>query len=294
MYRIGILGAENSHATRFIEIFNGVKKITGVDYPDIRVVSCYSRYPDVCGKLAELGDLEFIAEKPEDMLGKVDAVMVTARDGKYHLPYARPYIEAGLPAFIDKPFTNSREDAVALVKLAKAKNVPLTGGSTVKLAADVKMLAFARTDGVGGVLGGTATAPVDMHNEYGDFYFYSSHLAEMSMTIFGYRPKSVNAFRSGDCVTAVVHYDGFDVANHFIEHNYTYEASVYGQAKSVSRIVDGSMNYVNECADFAGMLRTGRMTHTFAELAAPVFYINAVKESYENGGREVAFDFPAL
>ena len=294
MYRVGILGAENSHANRFIEIFNGVKKFTGVEYPDIRVVGVYSRYPDVCGKLAEMGKLEFIADNPEDMLGKVDAVMVTARDGKYHLPYAWPYIEAGLPAFIDKPFTNSREDAVELVNLAKSKNVPLCGGSTVKLAADVKMLAFARTDGVGKVQGGTAAAPVDMNNEYGDFYFYSSHLAEMSMTIFGYQPRSVHAFRSGDCVTAVVHYDGFDVTNQFIEHNYTYEASVYGTDKSVHRVIDGSMNYVNECALFADMLHTGTMKHSFARLAAPVFYINAVKESYENGGREVAFDFPVL
>ena len=204
MYRVGILGAENSHATRFVEIFNGARKFTGVDYPDIRIVGCYSRYADVCEKLWKLGDLDFIAESPEDMLGKVDAVMVTARDGKYHLPYARPYIEAGLPVFIDKPFTNSREDALALVELAKAKKVPLTGGSTLKLASDVKMLAFERTDVLGEIRGGNVTAPLDMNNEYGCFYFYSAHLSEISMKIFGYDPKSVHAFRSGHDLNAQV------------------------------------------------------------------------------------------
>ncbi len=294
MYRIGILGCENSHATRFVEIFNGVKKLAGVDYPDMRVVGCYSRYAEVGDKLALLGDLECVAEKPEDLLGKVDAIMVTARDGKYHLPYARPYIEAGIPTFIDKPFTNSREDALELVRLAKAHNVPLTGGSTVKLAYDVKMLAYQRANVLQTIQGGTATAPLDISGEYGGFYFYSSHLAEMSMTIFGYNPKSVNAFRCGRNVTAIVHYDGFDVTNHFNDGNYTYEATIFSKEKNVSRVVDGSMNYVNECADFASMLRTGKMEHSFAQLAAPVFYINAILESYENGGREVEINFPNL
>ena len=45
------------------------------------------------------------------------------RDGKYHAEYARPFLEAGLPAFIDKPFTSDPAGALALAKLAKVTDV---------------------------------------------------------------------------------------------------------------------------------------------------------------------------
>mgnify|MGYP003291693748 CR=1 FL=1 len=38
-----------------------------------------------------------IVDKVADMLGKVDAVMITARDGIYHAEFARPFLEEGLP-----------------------------------------------------------------------------------------------------------------------------------------------------------------------------------------------------
>ena len=41
----------------------------------MRVVGCYSQYAEVGDRLALLEDLECVAEKPEDLLGKVNAIM---------------------------------------------------------------------------------------------------------------------------------------------------------------------------------------------------------------------------
>ena len=216
MYRIGILGSENSHASAFSEIFNKPDENGVFKYPDCHVVAVGGHYPESNQEVFEKYGLDFIAEKPEDMLGKVDAVMVTARDGKFHPEFARPFVEAGLPLFIDKPFAVDRDEALALAKLAKSKHVPLVGGSSVKQTYDIRMMQHTVKSGLGGIHGGCVAAPVSMHNDYSGFFFYSSHLAEMSLTIFGYDPKAVTAFRNGDDVTVVVEYDKYDVTNHFM------------------------------------------------------------------------------
>lgn len=283
MFRIGILGSENSHAMAFSKIFNGLDPNCEQSYPDCRVVAIGGSYPEESKKVFDQCGLEFIAEKPEDMLGKVDAIMVTARDGKYHPEFARPFIEAGIPAFIDKPFANNGEEALALARLAKAKNVPLVGGSSTKLVYDVIMLRHAFKTGLGGILSGNVAAPVSFTNEYGGFYFYSSHLAEIMMTIFGYNPKSVVAVETNGNVTGIARYGEFDVTMQFNDGNYSYYAGMYGKKGTAKRDIDTSFCYQHECEIFMDMLRTGKMAHTYEELIAPVFLLNAIEKAYLTG-----------
>ena len=66
IYRVGILGAENSHASAFTGIFNGEDS----KYPYIKVVGIGGNYPEENKKVAEKYGIELIAEKPEDLLGK--------------------------------------------------------------------------------------------------------------------------------------------------------------------------------------------------------------------------------
>lgn len=282
MFRVGIIGSENSHAMAFARIFNGLED--GISYPDIQVVAVGGHYPAESQKVFDACGLDFIAADPKEMLGKVDAVMVTARNGRFHPEFARPFIEAGIPAFIDKPFANDAGEALALARLAKEKGVPLVGGSSTKYAYDVQLLQNAvKTGSAGAVFGGDVAVPLNMNNEYGGFYFYSSHLAEITLTIFGYDPKSVMAFRQGDNVTAVTRYDRYDVTGHFNDGNYNYSATVFGKNRTLFRELDISLIYRHECENFAHMLRTGEMDQSYEELILPVYYLNAVKKSYETG-----------
>ena len=278
MFRIGIIGTENSHATDLARRIN-----LSEDYPDCRVTLVWGHYPEENQRLAR----DFgcgVASGIDEMVENTDAVMVTARDGKFHAEFARPFIEAGKPAFVDKPFTVDVEEAKALISLAKEKGVPLCGGSTLKYADGVEELK-ARAADEGSVLGGSVYAPVVMDSEYSGFFFYSPHLAEMTLEIFGYSPKAVTAFENPAGVCAVVDYGGFCVTNHFGSGAADYCASVYSKNGSAVRVVDLSMIGAKNCAAFVEMLRTGRMPRTYEELLAPVVYLNAVKRSYETGKR---------
>lgn len=55
-------------------------------------------------------------DKPEDVIGQVDAVIVATDIGHEHVHRARPFIEAGLPVFIDKPMVDNQEDLKQFIK----------------------------------------------------------------------------------------------------------------------------------------------------------------------------------
>jgi len=283
MFRVGILGTENSHAMAFAQILNGLKPEFAGQFDDFRVVAVGGIDPEASKNVSEKCGVETIVEKPEEMLGMVDAVMITARDGKYHALYAQPFIEAGIPAFVDKPFTSDPQEALALAKLAKEKNVKLVGGSSVKLTDAVLKLRSIAEEAGEKIVGGDVTAPVSLVNDYGNFWFYASHLAECSLTIFGQSPEWVWANRTDKGVTVIVHYAGFDVTNHCIEGVYDYTGTVITPEGVRYETISLENIYAKECACFADMVRNGKMSHSYEELVAPVYLMAAIEKAFETG-----------
>ncbi len=281
-FRIGIVGVENSHAATFASQINLPDENGNLRYPDCKVTMVYGHYPEANQKMADDFGVT-IARDLQEMVENVDAVMVTARDGKFHYEFARPFVEAGLPAFVDKPFTVDPKQAESLIALAKEKNVPLYGGSSLKLSTTIAELKSFVETAENGVLGGDLAAPVLMNSEYSGFFFYSSHLAEMTMETFGYNPERITATRTASGVTAIIEYDRYTVTNHFNDEVWLYSATVYGKEQAKQPPVNTDGIGERECALFVEMLRTGKMPCTYDQLLMPVYYLNAVKEAYETG-----------
>jgi hypothetical protein len=97
--RIGIIGAENSHTIGFGKMFNTDKK-----FPGIEVKYVWGETEEFAKKAMEKGNIPNMVSNPNDMLGKIDALIVDHRHPKYHLEAAAPFVKAGIPTFIDKPF----------------------------------------------------------------------------------------------------------------------------------------------------------------------------------------------
>ena len=114
MYKIAILGCENSHADSFLNFIIKEKK-----FPDVEVVGVYTDEEEANKRMSENFGV-YCAKSFDEFVGKIDGVIITARDGKNHYKYAKPYISSGIPMFIDKPITSDEKEAVAFMKELKA------------------------------------------------------------------------------------------------------------------------------------------------------------------------------
>ena len=76
-----------------------------------------------------------IVDSIDDLLKKVDVVLLESVDGRPHLAQARPVIAAGKPLFIDKPMAASLADAMEIFRLAKEKHVPCFSASSLRFSA---------------------------------------------------------------------------------------------------------------------------------------------------------------
>lgn len=129
--KIGILGMTegNGHPYSWSAIFNGYSKehMDKSPYPGIAEYLnkqpsgnfgikdahithiCCDNYEDALS-VAKCSNIKNVVKKPEDMIDKVDAVICATDIPSEHVTRCRPFIEAGIPVFIDKPLADNEED----------------------------------------------------------------------------------------------------------------------------------------------------------------------------------------
>ncbi len=281
--KVAILGTENSHAYAFAKLIKESDK-----YADMELVGVYGYDKAPSQKIVDEGFCDFIAENPEDFLGKVDAVIITARHGDLHYDYAMPYLKAGIPMFVDKPFTVKIENAKEMIETAKQTGALICGGSSLKFLEELKPLRrYADSHTVNG---GTISAPINMNNEYGGFYFYAQHLIEMLFATFGDKVKSVYAEckdTTKNRLNVMFEYENFDVMGQYYD-SYIYTASVYAKEGAAHTTVEDVVYcYDYELSELADMVRSQKMPHDYETLIKPVILLEAIERSYTEGKKVV-------
>jgi predicted dehydrogenase len=127
-----------------------------------------------------------LVEKPTDMIGKVDGMLIEAVDGTVHFERARPFLEAGIPCFIDKPFTCSVADAKKIIDLSERRKAPVFSSSSLRYAPDVVDYAADPRPGklIGcAVYGPCSLSPIPERNA--GLYHYGIHPVEVLYTLMG-------------------------------------------------------------------------------------------------------------
>ncbi len=279
MKRIVILGCENSHANNFLdEIKNNSA------YSDYEVIGVYSDESEPLEKLCREYGVPAMAAFDE-AAGKVDGVVITARHGANHYKYAKPYIKSGVPMFIDKPITVEPDEAVAFMRELRENGIKITGGSSLRQAAEIKKLKADALAAVGGeTLGGMVRAPFQPASPYGGFYFYAQHLVEMTLEVFGRYPKSVKALENGKQATVIFRYEDYDTVGLFTEGSYKYYAARFAKEASLGGDVLVSADWFkNEFADFDALLTGGEQQVSYDDFISPVFVMAAIDESLRTG-----------
>ena len=277
MKKVVILGCENSHADNFLTLFHKTHK---EEFSDIEVIGVYSEEREAAEKLnAKFGVP--IMEDYADGVGKVDGVIITARHGDNHYKYAKPYLDSGVPMFIDKPITVSEEEAVEFMRQLKERNIKVCGGSSWLYAYDFKLLRRACQQEEGGpTVGGIVRAPLQAQSPHGGFFFYSQHLVDILLASFEGRPHSVEArIDVNQNHIVLFYYDTYTVTGFYSEGGYTgYLAVRFGARRNQGGNVPSagdSLSYA-EMKEFTGLLNGEEQSVSYSDFIATVFIQNAI------------------
>jgi len=78
--------------------------------PGASVTHIWCDDPADADKVARCTYIPNVVDRPEDVIGQVDAVVIPTDIGHQHVDRARVFVEAGLPVFVDKPMTDNTPD----------------------------------------------------------------------------------------------------------------------------------------------------------------------------------------
>jgi predicted dehydrogenase len=74
-------------------------------FGEARVTHAWTQDPEVTRRLCDACLIPNPVSSPEQMIGRVDAVIIARDDYENHLAMARPFLNAGLHVFVDKPLS---------------------------------------------------------------------------------------------------------------------------------------------------------------------------------------------
>lgn len=91
-----------------------------VGIPGAKVTHVWTDNPAEAPLVAATALIPHVVQKPEDVIGHVDAVFISTDDGFEHVRRARPFVEAGLPVFVDKPLAIGLADLAMFIAWEKS------------------------------------------------------------------------------------------------------------------------------------------------------------------------------
>ena len=260
--KIGLIGAENYHSRAFAGLFQQEKRFPGFEidciYGEDDPVKCEA-------VLREFGIAHRCGSEAE-VIERSDAVMITYRRGDAHAAPAIAALEAGKPAFVDKPFTADLAQAEAVVAAARRTGTPFCGGSTLKAMPLIGELRGKVRPGA--VV--TIDYNADPESPYGGFFYYSPHAVELAMALCGRQPLEVAATRTGGTV----------ITNLLYPHCQCVLVTSPIKEKLDIRIttnlvedfpIDDSMGYRYGAEEFVEMVASGRAARDYD------FYLDSVR-----------------
>jgi hypothetical protein len=202
MIRLGIVDFDTSHCVEFTRRLNHIDIDPSHWVEGARVVAgcpgtsqiAHERIAGFTEQMRSYGVR--LVERPTDLIGEIDAVLVVSLDGSVHLDRARPFLDAGIPCFVDKPFACSVRDAEAMVELAERRGVPLFSASAIRYAPELVAFVAAASQ-TGAILGAFAYGPAPTRPRNPGLFHYGIHPTELLFTLMGPHWQRVTCLRDG-------------------------------------------------------------------------------------------------
>ena len=279
MLKIGIIGAENSHAAAIAKSCN-VEKLV-----DARVEILWGETAEAAQKTAADGQIPVVVQDWREMLGKVDGVMIDHRHPKYHFEPAEFFLSNRVPTFVDKPFTFSVAEGKKLISLARRKKTPVTSFSVVPLQqsfADFKAAAA----NLGTVCSLTTAGPVDIESQWGGVFFYGIHQVDVIVSLLGAGVSTVQMLRHGENGIVFLKYENGPMATlTCIKQGLDkFHWTAIGEKGLVDWTHQHDANpYLNGLRTFVKMFETKQEPFEASRILAPIAVLEAIAKSVKIG-----------
>lgn len=83
--------------------YHGAQPLETVRIPHARVTHIWTSDPAATPREVATSRIEHIVARSQGVVGQVDAAVMATDDGNDHVRRVRPFVEASLPVFVDKP-----------------------------------------------------------------------------------------------------------------------------------------------------------------------------------------------
>lgn len=301
--RIAMLGMVegNGHPYSWSAIFNGYDPVEmarcpypvipdylnrqprrSIGIPGARVTHVWTDHPDDAANVARASLIPSVAARPDDVIGHVDAVIVATDIGSEHVDRCRPFLDAGLPIFVDKPLVDTEED-LRIFRRWHEEGRPFMSSSCMAYATEFRRYRDS-TGELGAVRYATATTMKSWER-------YGIHALSIVYPILG--AGFVSAQHCGARERAIAHFthrNGADVVIAAIDDMLGGFGKLLlcgTKSSAFASFGDTYSAFRAQLLDFVTYLRTGVSPVRFEETDELMTMLIAAVRSREEGGREV-------
>jgi predicted dehydrogenase len=289
--KIGVIGLDTSHATAFTKELNnpsappelaGCRVVAAYPKGSADIESSVSRVPKYTDDVKQLG-VE-IVDSIDELLKRVDCVLLETNDGRPHLEQALPCFKAGKPTFIDKPIAASLADAIAIFEAAKKYNCKVFSSSSLRYG---KQTQAVRGGSVGAVTKAETTSPASLEKTHPDLFWYGIHGVESLFTVIGTGCESVTRTTTPEGKIQVTgEWVGGRVGTYRESKGYSGKAiGEKGEAP-----VGDSAGYRPLIVEIVKFFRTGQPPVSEQETLEIYAFMEAADESKHRGGEPVELE----
>jgi predicted dehydrogenase len=303
MIKIGIIGMSlgNAHPSSWSAIINGTfngGEISSLGFPAVanylkansatlglpaaRVTHILSQEKKLSEQIALSAGIENVVLTPEEMIGAVDAVILARDDSENHRKMAKPFIDAGIPIFIDKPLCINTEDLdYFAAEIAKGKFI--MSCSSMRYANEC-MTAKTELASLGKIELITAVGKKD-------WLKYGVHMLEALFSIMD-DPKPLSVINVGKEDGTIVKIDfegGLQATVHlFMEISGTFQLSLFGQQNWKQIDIKNSYSmFRDNIIEFIRSVQDGKPRIDFFKTEQIIKTIIAGEESMKQGGKKI-------
>jgi hypothetical protein len=292
--KVGIIGLDTSHCVVFTKTLNSSD--AGPEFGGYRITAAYPRGSNdikssverIPGYTEEIKNLGVeITSSIDELLTKVDVVLLETNDGRLHLEQALQVMKAGKRMFIDKPIAASLSDTLAIFDAARHYNVPVFSSSSLRFEQVTQEIAGGK---IGKVLGADTFCPATIEKTHPDLFWYGVHGVESLFTLMGTGCKSVSRIytENTDIVVGLWNDNRIGTFRGMRSGIYDIGGTAFGEKANLT--VGKEHGYNPLLIKIIEFFKTGVVPVTADETIEIIAFMTAAEESKLKGGIQVEIE----